>query len=100
MKKVMGISLGSSKRDHAVTVSLLGQECRVERVGMDGDMERMIETIKALDEGGAFGLGGISVNLYSIDRRYQLRDARRIMEATRLTPSLTAVGLKKHWSGG
>ena len=49
MKKVMGISLGSSKRDHAVTVSLLGQECRVERVGMDGDIERMIETIKALD---------------------------------------------------
>ncbi|NLY39243.1 MAG: quinate 5-dehydrogenase [Firmicutes bacterium] len=96
MKKVMGISLGSSKRDHAVTVSLLGQECRVERVGMDGDMERMIETIKALDgKVDAFGLGGISVNLYSIDRRYQLRDARRIMEAARLTPIVDGGGIKK-----
>ena len=60
----MGISLGSSKRDHAVTVSLLGQECRVERIRMDGDMKRMIETIKAGRKVDAFGLGGISVNLY------------------------------------
>lgn len=96
MKKVMGISLGSSKRDHAVTVSLLGQECRVERIGMDGDMKRMIETIKALDgKVDAFGLGGISVNLYSLDRRYQLHDARRIMEAARLPPIVDGSGIKK-----
>jgi hypothetical protein len=96
VKRVVGISLGSSKRDHAVTVNLLGQECRVERIGMDGDMKRMIETIKALDgKVDAFGLGGISLNLYSLDRRYQLRDARRIMEAARLTPIVDGSGIKK-----
>ncbi len=96
MKRVVGISLGSSKRDHRVTVKLLGQECLVERLGTDGDKEKMIAIIKKLDgKVDAFGLGGISLNLYTLDRRYELRDARRIMQAAQRTPIVDGAGVKK-----
>ncbi len=96
MKRVVGISLGSSRRDHSVDVTLLGQKCRVERVGTDGDMKKMIEMIEELDgRVDAFGLGGISLNLYTVDRRYQLRDAHRIMQAAQKTPIVDGAGIKK-----
>ncbi|HOL18500.1 MAG TPA: quinate 5-dehydrogenase [Bacillota bacterium] len=96
MKHVVGISLGSSSRNHSVNVTLLGQECRVERIGTDGDMAKMIRMIKELDgQVDAFGLGGISLNLYTIDRCYQLRDARRIMQAAQKTPIVDGAGIKK-----
>jgi hypothetical protein len=96
MKRVVGISLGSSRRDHIVDVNLLGQACRVERVGTDGDMQKMIAMIEELDgQVDSFGLGGISLNLYTVDRRYQLRDAHRIMRAAQKTPIVDGAGIKK-----
>ena len=59
MKHVVSISLGSSKRDHVVTINIMGEECRVERLGTDGNMQKMIEKIRELDgKVDAFGLGG------------------------------------------
>lgn len=96
MKRVVGISLGSSRRDHSVDLTLLGRQCRVERVGTDGDMKKMIEMIEELDgRVDAFGLGGISLNLYTVEKRYQLREAYRIMQAARKTPIVDGAGIKK-----
>ena len=39
MKRAVSISLGSSKRNKSVTVNLLGEEIKIERIGTDGDME-------------------------------------------------------------
>jgi len=36
MKRVVSVSLGSSRRDHKATLQLLGQEVTVERIGTDG----------------------------------------------------------------
>ena len=95
MKRVVGISLGSSQRDHAVNVNLLGVACRVERVGTDGDIAKMIAKIKELDgEVDAFGLGGISLYIYAVDRRYEFREARKIVRAARRTPIVDGSGLK------
>lgn len=59
MKRVVSISLGSSKRDHQVETEFLGEKFRIERIGTDGDMERMITMIRELDgRVDAFGLGG------------------------------------------
>ncbi len=39
MKRAVSISIGSSKRDKAVVVTLLGEQVSIERLGTDGDME-------------------------------------------------------------
>lgn len=95
MKHVVGVSLGSSTRDHAVTVTLMGEEYRVERIGADGDMKKMVEKINELDgKVDAFGLGGMGLYVYAVDRRYEIRDARRIVKAARKTPIVDGSGLK------
>jgi len=59
MKRAVGISIGSSKRNKAVTVNLLGEEVSIERIGTDGDMEAAALKYKELDgKVDAFGVGG------------------------------------------
>ncbi|NLA11736.1 MAG: quinate 5-dehydrogenase [Firmicutes bacterium] len=95
MKLIVGVSLGSSQRDHAVTVNLGGEECRVERFGTDGDMKRMVELIKEYDgKADALGLGGIDLYVSAIDRRYEFRDARKIVQVVKKTPIVDGSGLK------
>ncbi|MDY6827521.1 MAG: quinate 5-dehydrogenase [Bacillota bacterium] len=95
MKRIVGISLGSSSRDHAVTVDLNNEQFRIERIGTDGNMNKMIEKIKELDgKVDAFGLGGMDLYIYAVDRRYEIRDARRIVKAAEKTPIVDGSGLK------
>ncbi len=95
MKHIVGISLGSSARDHVVTVELLGEEYRIERIGTDGNMSKMVEKISELDgKVDAFGLGGMDIYVYAVDRRYTFRDAKRIIRAARKTPIVDGSGLK------
>lgn len=95
MKRVVSVSIGSSKRDHAVEVDLLGERLRIERVGTDGSMERAISLIKELDgKVDAFGMGGIDLYLIAGRRRYVIRDAKRLAGAARVTPILDGSGLK------
>ncbi len=95
MKRIVGISLGSSSRDHVVTLELKGEKYKVERIGTDGDMNKMIAMIKDLDgKVDAFGLGGMDLYIYAVDRRYEFRDARRIWRAARETPIVDGSGLK------
>ncbi len=95
MKRVVGISLGSSKRDHSVELELLNTRCRVERIGTDGDLSKMISFIKENDgHVDAFGLGGMDRYIYAVNRRYELRDAQKIARAARKTPIVDGSGLK------
>lgn len=58
MKRIVSISLGSSKRDHRVSLSILGEEVIIERIGTDGDIDKAIEKIRELDgKVSAIGLG-------------------------------------------
>jgi hypothetical protein len=95
MKHVVGISLGSSGRDHSVTVEIKGEQFKVERIGTDGDMQAMVEKLSELDgKVDAFGLGGIDLYVYAVDRRYAFRDAKRIVKAAQKTPIVDGSGLK------
>ncbi|WP_258360630.1 quinate 5-dehydrogenase [Moorella sulfitireducens (nom. illeg.)] len=95
MKRVVSISLGSSKRDHQVEAEFLGERFRIERIGTDGDMERMVNLIRELDgQVDAFGLGGMDLYIRVGTRRYLLRDAAKIVRAARLTPMVDGGGLK------
>ncbi len=95
MKRIVGISLGSSTRDHSVTVELKGERYSIERIGVDGNMNKMIEIIRELDgKVDAFGLGGMDLYIYAVNRRYEFRDARRISRAAKKTPIVDGSGLK------
>lgn len=95
MKRVVGISLGSGKRDHAVTVELLGTECRIERIGTNGDISAMISFIRENDgKIDAFGLGGMDRYIYAVDKRYEFRDAQKVVRAASQTPIVDGSGLK------
>jgi len=95
LKRIIGISLGSSKRNHVVTVELKGEQFKIERIGTDGDMDKMVEIIRELDgKVDAFGLGGMDLYIYAVDRRYEFRDARRISRAAEKTPIVDGSGLK------
>ncbi|ABZ83906.1 conserved hypothetical protein [Heliomicrobium modesticaldum Ice1] len=98
MKRVVSISLGSSKRDHQAEVEVLGKKVRLERRGTDGNYGRAIEMIRALDgQVDAIGLGGIDLYLRAGNRRYTLRDGRRLAQAARQSPVVDGSNLKEHW---
>src|SRR6185436_2745390 len=68
--RVVSVSLGSSKRDHAARATLLGREFSIERQGTDGDLKKARETIAQLDgKVAAIGLGGIDLYVVAGARR-------------------------------
>lgn len=95
MKSVVSVSLGSSKRDHSVEVELLGEDFSIERIGTDGDFRRAINLLKQLDgRVDAIGLGGIDIYLFAGEKRYVIRDAKRLIAAVKETPVVDGSGLK------
>jgi hypothetical protein len=95
LKRVVSVSLGSSKRDHKVIVELLGEKVEISRAGTDGDFNRALEMLRELDgKVDAIGLGGIDVYLYVRQKRYAIQDGLRLMEAVRFTPVVDGSGLK------
>lgn len=95
MKRVVSISLGSSKRNKAFTHTFFGEEFQVERIGTDGDTKRYRELITELDgKVDAFGVGGYDIYLYAGDRRYIFREAYEMWSTAKKTPYLDGSGLK------
>lgn len=49
MKKVVSVSLGSSKRNHTAEIDVLGEKVLIERIGTDGSLKKAAELISDLD---------------------------------------------------
>jgi len=95
LKRVVSVSLGSSKRDHRVEVELLGEKFDIARRGTDGDFEGALALLRELDgQVDAIGLGGLDVYLFAGKKRYALRDGLKMMEAVKVTPVVDGSGLK------
>ncbi|MCL6471287.1 MAG: quinate 5-dehydrogenase [Firmicutes bacterium] len=95
MKTIVSASLGSSKRNHKVNISLLGEDFCIERIGTDGDLSRAMQLLKDLDgKVDAIGLGGIDLYLYADGKRYVIRDAQRLRKVVKKTPVVDGSGLK------
>lgn len=95
MKRVVSVSLGSSKRDHSVQVKLAGEIYDISRRGTDGRFKEAINVIKSLDgKVDAIGLGGIDVYIYAGKDRYVVRDGMKLMQAAVITPVVDGSGLK------
>jgi len=95
MKRAVSISLGSSKRNKAVTVTLLGEEISIERIGTDGDMEKAAQLYKELDgKVDAFGVGGADLGLLVDDKWYPLHSVSKMVRFVEKTPIVDGTGLK------
>jgi len=95
MKRAVSVSLGSSTRDKKVTITLLGQEITIERIGTDGDVQRAIQLFNELDgKVDAFGVGGIDLGMTVAGRYYPLYDAQKLVAGVRHTPVVDGGGLK------
>ncbi len=95
MKRAVSISLGSSKRNKAVIVKLLGEEVSIERIGTDGDMEAAALKYKELDgKVDAFGVGGADLGLMVDTKWYPLYSVSSMVRFIKETPVVDGTGLK------
>ena len=95
MKRAVSISLGSSKRDKSVEVSLLGERVCIERRGTDGDMEKAAQLYRELDGVvDAFGVGGADLGLLIDQRWYPLYSVGQMVRFVKKTPIVDGTGLK------
>jgi hypothetical protein len=95
MKRAVSISIGSSRRDKAVEIELLGERVRLERIGTDGDMEKAARLYQELDgKVDAFGVGGADLGIRVDKRWYPLYSVRPMVRFIRKTPVVDGEGLK------
>jgi hypothetical protein len=95
MKRAVSVSLGSSKRDKAVEVELLGEKVSIERIGTNGDMEKAALLYKELDgQVDAFGVGGADLGLMVDTDWYRLYSVKPMVRFIEKTPVVDGTGLK------
>ena len=95
MKRAVSISIGSSKRDKAIEIELLGEKVHIERIGTDGDMEKAAQLFKELDgKVDAFGVGGADLGLMVDLKWYPLYSVQPMVRFVKQTPVVDGAGLK------
>lgn len=95
MKRAVSISIGSSKRNKAVEVNLLGEMVRIERIGTDGDMEAAAKKFQELDGTvDAFGVGGADLGAIVDGKWYTLHSVTPMVRFVKKTPLVDGGGLK------
>jgi len=95
MKRAVSISIGSSKRNKAVEVTLLGEKISIERIGTDGDMEAAALKYKELDGTvDAFGVGGADLGAIVEGKFYPFHSVQKLVRYIKKTPVVDGGGLK------
>ena len=95
MKHAISISIGSSKRNKRVEITLLGEKVILERIGTDGDMEKAAQLFKEYDgKVDAFGVGGTDLGLLVDQHWYPLYSVQPLFRFIRHTPYTDGTGLK------
>ncbi len=95
MKRAVSISIGSSKRNKAVEVTLLGEKVSIERIGTDGDMEAAALKYKELDgKVDAFGVGGADLGAIVEGKFYPYHSVQKLVRHIQKTPVVDGGGLK------
>ena len=95
MKRAVSISIGSSKRDKAVEIDLMGERVSLERIGTDGDIEKAARLYAELDgKVDAFGVGGADLGLMVDGKWYRLHSIRSMVRFVHQTPLVDGMGLK------
>ncbi len=95
MKRVVSISLGSSKRNKEAQVDILGEQYHIERISAHGDFKRFAEMFTELDgKVDALGIGGADKYIWVGDKRYEFKEITRLVSGAKKTPVVDGSGLK------
>lgn len=95
MKRVVSVSLGSSKRNKVHELEILGVPFRIERIGTDGDLNAFARMFAELDgQVDALGVGGADIYVVVGERRYAFRQIQRLVSGATQTPVVDGSGLK------
>jgi len=96
--RIIGISLGSSKRDKVVSFKTNNASIEMQRLGTDGDLKKAQELYREFDgKVDAFGMGGIDLYLWSDEKKFVIRDAKKLIKYVKKTPVLDGSGIKNYW---
>jgi len=96
MKRAVSISLGSTTRDKAVEIDLLGETVRIERIGTNGDEAKARQMFREMDgKVDAFGVGGIDLGVHTPWKFYPLHGALKLVQDVKQTPYVDGSGLKE-----
>jgi len=95
MKRVVSVSLGTSKRDKRDEVQILGEDFILERIGTDGDLQKFASMFVDLDgKVDALGVGGADVNVVLEERKYPFVQIKKLIAGATKTPVVDGGGLK------
>ena len=95
MKRVVSVSLGTSKRDKRDEMEILGEQFTLERVGTDGDLAKFGQMFADLDgKVDALGVGGADMYVVVADKRYAFKQIVALTAVAKKTPVVDGSGLK------
>ena len=95
MKRAVSISIGSAKRNKAVTVNLNGEEISIERIGTDGDLKKAAQLFSEMDGTvDAFGLGGGDFGTEFDGKFFRYHNVAWIADGAVKTPVVDGSGLR------
>ncbi|MCL4425548.1 MAG: quinate 5-dehydrogenase [Firmicutes bacterium] len=94
--EIVSLSLGSSRRDFRLTLTVCGQRVRLTRLGVDGQVARLASLLREYDgRAAAIGLGGINFDYRLGPRRYHIPLGQRLRSLTKDTPLVDGSGYKE-----
>jgi hypothetical protein len=95
MKRVVSVSLGSSKRNKEHELEILGTPFRIERIGTDGDLDKFAQMFSELDGVvDALGVGGADIYVVVGEKRYAFKQIQKLVSGAKKTPVVDGSGLK------
>lgn len=95
VKKVISVSLGSSRRNADGILYLGDTRVELERIGTDGDLSRAAELLRFYDgRVDAIGLGGTDLYLSAGGCRYIFSESAKLLKNSKRTPVVDGSGLK------
>ncbi len=96
MKRVLSVSLGSSKRDKVVEIELLGEQIAVERRGTNGDTALYAKAMAEADgKVDVLCVGGADLALRWEGRIYELTQVHKLVRGVKQTPLVDGSGVKE-----
>jgi hypothetical protein len=94
--RIVGLSLGSSKRNHSYRLRLGDQDVEIVRMGVDGDIKKIRTLISEVDgKVDCIGFGGMNLKVCIGHREYFFREPKALFECARQTPIVDGSGIKK-----
>jgi predicted amino acid dehydrogenase len=96
IKRVVTVTLGSSKRDFSFETDLLGHRFQVKRMGADDDVNRAWELMRrAQAKADAIGLGEVADHYHVGQRTVTNRETRRLTKVVTRVPVTTGSTLRR-----